>query len=64
MLSKVSVLFLGILFIYLNFVKFGVATLDMLSTGFEVNEMISLLDKFCEERTIVDEIEQEIESGR
>ena len=33
------------------------------SVGFEVAEMLALLDRFCEERMIVDELNQEVKSG-
>lgn len=34
-----------------------------LSVGFEVSSILTLLDKFCEEKTVIGDLEQEIKSS-
>ena len=37
---------------------------DFLHAGFEVAEILKLLDRFCEEKMYIAELEKQVESGR
>ena len=36
----------------------------ILHAGFEVAEILTLLDRFCEEKLFIEDLEKEVESGK
>ena len=37
---------------------------DILHSGFKVAEILTLLDRFCEEKMFIEDLEKEVESGK